>query len=152
MIESVEDFQIHPSLAIGQDGTIHIAYLREIGNGEATVATRGPDDRVWTLGSVDTLIGLDLGFYTTWNPVSLALDETRRPWIAYSDRSGVRIAHHDGSGWQIEIVSDSPQTGEAFGQTVSLAIDSDNGLHLAWNEIVGSGQFFGTIMYGLGTP
>ena len=63
-------------------------------------------------------------------PSSLALDASGRPHIAFS--SG-RLVHWDGVSWQYE------QVDVWAGDAVSLGIDTNNGLHMCYNDVLYDG-------------
>ncbi|MFQ5934576.1 MAG: hypothetical protein ACE5KI_08045, partial [Dehalococcoidia bacterium] len=84
---------------------------------------------------------------------SLVLDENENPIIVYSDQSIIKLAYlKDFPHWQIETVATAGDV--PFGQLVSLEIDSDGVLHLAYTEVESrtSPGISGAVKYARGTP
>jgi hypothetical protein len=99
-------------LAIDRAGQPHIAYLGfrfKAYDGELRYATRSKSG--WQIEVVDAAKGAG-GF------PSLALDSSGKPWVSYYrvsnwdyGRDELRVAHHDGRRWQIEVADDRDNAG-----------------------------------------
>ena len=77
------------------------------------------------------------------------MDSRGAPWVAYSDTAGLHVAGLDGSKWRTQRVARSGD--QPLGQLVSLGIDGDDALHIAYFEGRSPGPI-GTVKYAKGTP
>ena len=109
----------------------------------------GPEWDIQQIGQVDDLF---MGFRGARLITSIVMDSSDSPIVAYSDQSTIYIAYQEGSSWKNEVIrhrGDLP-----FGQLVSLGIDVEDTLHLAFTEVTRR-EFpgvSGTVMYARGTP
>lgn len=115
------------SLKLDVGGMPHIAYLA----GEKLKYAHR-DTAGWHVESLDAL-------QTVEYDVSLVLDRSGNPHIAYlrviwvddNPRLDLRYAHHDSSGWQIEIVDSAG----LVGYHASLALDGNDRPHIVYTEV-----------------
>ena len=141
------------SLAIGQDGRIHISYLLRhpsFFSGTVKYATKGQADTTWDIRVVDDLPDLTFGFIGARNLTSMAVDSKGVPWIAYADEKVVKLAVWDGSGWEIDTIVGAEDV--ELGQLVSLKLDSEDSPHVAYFEVTDKSPLNGRIKYAKGTP
>ena len=82
------------------------------------------------------------------NITSVAVDSRGTPWVAYSDTARLSVASLDGTTWRTQSVAESGD--QPLGQLVSLDIDGDDGLHIAYFEGRSPGPI-GTVKYAKGT-
>lgn len=82
----------------------------------------------------------------------MTLDADDNPIVVYSDQSTIKLSHFDGEEWSTETVTtrgDLP-----FGQLVSLDIDAEGMLHLAFTVVErrDAPGVLGAVTYARGTP
>lgn len=118
---------LHTSIAVGADGTVHIAYFDD--TTDDLRYARG-DENGWLLELVDATG--DVGRHA-----SLALDASGVPHIAYLDASQARLkyASRTGGAWSLAV----PQNGVT--SPISLAIDADDRAHIVFG--VGNDLYYG---------
>ena len=159
-VESEGDVGKYASLALDQNDMPVISYLELTGpesglsHGNIKVARAtsitdsGPEWEIQQIGQVDDLF---MGFRGARLITSVVIDSANKPIVAYSDQSSIYIAYMEGTSWQNEVIR---HRGELpFGQLVSLGIDVEDTLHLAFTEVTRR-EFpgvSGTVMYARGT-
>lgn len=135
LIETDVQVGLFSHLIIDQDGRFHLSYLKTEGASAGIVkyATRGADETVWAISEVGRLDDLSFGFIGARNSTSLAVDSSGNPWIAYTDKSVLRIAVHDGATWQTHTVAEAGEL--ELGQLVVLKLDASNRPHVTYFEV-----------------
>lgn len=111
------------SLVVDADDRVHVSYLDHYDLGYARQLVSG-----WQFESVDSNVeAFD---------ISLALDQTGVPHIAYCDHRtlDLKFAYLDVSGWHTETVSTSP------GHGISLAVNGDGYAHMSYCVTDSGGQ------------
>ena len=108
-----------PELSVDSRGTIHIAFMTELFDGEVLHASRAGEG--WQVTSLAT------GYF--YGPLDLAIDSRDRPHIAYHDHSfeDLAYAHFDGTAWQVENI---PHIGHD-GWDSSIALGPEDEVYLA---------------------
>jgi hypothetical protein len=100
----------HDSLAADRDGGLHLAY----GGRHLYYAYRQNAGSAWLFETADDAPNVGSG-------AAIVIDDVGRPHISYCDgiSGGVRYAHRDGFGWQVEIVyaPPKPQGSAALGDS-----------------------------------
>ncbi|MCH8086325.1 MAG: PKD domain-containing protein [Chloroflexi bacterium] len=106
----------------------------------------------WEIQEIGSLPDIFMGFRGARLITSLALDSDDNPIVVYSDQSTIKLSHFDGEEWSTETVTTRGEL--PFGQLVSLDIDADGVLHLAFTVIErrDSPGVLGTVTYARGTP
>ena len=159
-VESEGDVGKYASLALDKNDLPVISYLELTGpekgpsRGNVKIARvtsltdSGPQWDIQQIGRVDDLF---MGFRGARLITSVVIDSANSPKVAYSDQSAIYIAYMEGATWQNEVIRHRSEL--PFGQLVSLGIDADDRLHLAFTEV--SRREFpgvsGTVMYARGT-
>jgi hypothetical protein len=112
----------HSALALDEARLPHIVYWDRTNKAVKYARRVGPN---WQFDTIDEPVDIVAR-------LSLALDSAGRPHVVYRDHqspSVVKYAHHDGSGWQIELVCDDPT-----GLNSSLALDSSDRPHVTYED------------------
>ena len=153
-IEFVErdgDVGLFSELLIDKTGRFHVSYLLRTGSSSGIVryATRASAEDPWTISDIDELDAIVIGQVGARNITSVAVDSRGAPWVAYSDTAELHVARLDGSKWRTQRVARSGD--QPLGQLVSLGIDGDDALHIAYFEGRSPGPI-GTVKYAKGTP
>ena len=150
-IEQDGDVGLFSELLIDETGRFHVSYLLRTGSSSGTVryATRASADDPWTISDIDELDAIVTGMVGARNITSVAVDSGGTPWVAYSDTAKLSVASLDGTTWRTQSVAESGD--QPLGQLVSLGIDGDDGLHIAYFEGRSPGPI-GTVKYAKGTP
>ncbi len=150
-IEQDGDVGLFSELLIDETGRFHVSYLLRTASSSGIVryATRASADAPWTISDVDELEMIVTGQVGARNITSVAVDSRGTPWLAYSDTAKLSVASLDGTEWRTQRVAESG--GQLLGQLVSLDIDGDDGLHIAYFEGRSPGPI-GTVKYAKGTP
>lgn len=150
-IEQDGDVGLFSELLIDETGRFHVSYLLRTGSSTGTVryATRASADEPWAISDVGELDAIVTGQVGARNITSVAVDSRGTPWVAYSDTATLFVAGLDGAVWRTQRVAESGA--QPLGQLVSLGIDADDGLHVAYFEGRSPGPI-GTVKYAKGTP
>lgn len=108
-----------PEIAVGDDGTVHIAYMEESESGAVYYARRSPDG--WSIETPHT------GYF--YAPLDIDVDGAGVVHIAYHDhdREDASLAAKDASGWTVENIAHSGHDG----WDPTLVVDSAGRIHLA---------------------
>ena len=167
VVDSEGDVGKFPSLALDRNDLPVIAYMHIIdgprsGHTHAhiklaravTMTESGPEWEFEYLGSVG---GLFLGLQGARQITSVVVDSANMPIVAYSDLNTIYLTYiyaPDHPVWWKEVVLHRKDTVRKilFGQQVSLAIDSEDRLHLAFTEVLETYRdgLIGTVMYARG--
>ena len=119
----------YSSLAIGDDGSLHVSYYNQYSGGSLHYAIL--DGATWLTETVDSLG--DVGLYT-----SLALNSAGSPRISYKDFSygigKLRYAQFTGTDWITETVHNFSDDAGSYS---SLALDLADNPHIAYLDVTG---------------
>ena len=150
-IEQDGDVGLFSELLIDETGRFHVSYLLRTASSSGIVryATRASAGDPWTISDIDELDAIVTGQVGARNITSVAVDSRGVPWVAYSDTAELHVARLDGTKWRTQRVAESGD--QPLGQLVSLGIDGDDGLHIAYFEGRSPGPI-GTVKYAKGTP
>ena len=127
VVDNSERVGGYSSLAVGDDGSIHISYHDQKNNDLKYAINDGSG---WTTQTIDDATG-GVGTYT-----SLAIDSLGNVHISYR-ASGIHCLKHamydqSTESWSVSIV-----TMDNSGEYSSLAIDSNDRLHISWYKNAG---------------
>ncbi len=123
----------------------HVAYLQFDSDSSGTIKYALFEDGEWSIEEVDQLDSFLIGFTGARNVISLAFDSQGNPVIAYSDQQTIKLAWRQGDEWQIETILEAE--GDPFGQTVSLALDSNDTPHLTYFVATDLTNLDGVVFY-----
>ena len=133
IIDSEGDVGRFPSLAVDQNGDLHIAYLQLLNPTTGVIRYATRSNGVWSFDDVDTLDNLSLGFTGARRIVALEIDENGQAHVVYGDRSVVKYAAGTPGIWSIDTVVDESATSVTLGQQVDMDRCGDDGaVHLVY--------------------
>ena len=113
------------SLVFDDDGNPHVSYYAN--DGTIRYATRTIDG--WSIEDVGQLEAVEIAFSGARRITAIDLDSNASPHIVFGDLEVVRHATRGDDGW---VVADVLQAaGTPLGQLVSLAIGSNDAVHIA---------------------
>lgn len=125
------------SMARGQDGSLHVAYLGGRLSPYDFVGYAYRDVDGWHAEHFQTT-------YPVWGP-SLALDSELRPHVVYPIMFATNVLRHawrDATGWHFE----GPNNAAFMANMPDIAVDGSGQIHIAYSEQSNSDE---TLMYGL---
>jgi hypothetical protein len=133
------------SLAIDDEGTLHISFYDKIGETSGTVRYATRVDGAWVTEEVGVLNNVVLAFTGARRTTSLDLHPNGAPVIAFSDLTGVYVATRGPSGWTTATVA----TADDFtpGQMVDLGIDDAGTIHLVTYAVTNESPLDGVVVY-----
>ncbi len=151
-MDSEGDVGRFPSLAIDSKDNAAVSYFESTGDSTGYVKFARWDGSQWTTQRIDKLENVSKGFFGARKTSSPVLDADDNPIVAYSDEVVIKLALWDGSDWTSETVLTAD--GDPLGQQVSMALDAENVLHLAFADVArkGSPGVKGSIKYARDTP
>lgn len=133
-IQQVADNGKFPSLILGEDNKVHIAYYDDQFPTVGIIKIATLNSSEWEIENIDTLSNVALGFSGARHLVDYKFHNNEHH-LAYGDKKLIYYANRKESGWKIEEVLNVlnvPTT--ELGQQVGLALDNDNNLHLTYWE------------------
>ena len=147
-VDADGDVGAFSSLVLGPNGTPHISYTAYFGADrplELRYATR--TEAGWAVELVALLDSVDLGHFGARRITDVALDPEGSPIVAAGSTAVVGLATRDTGGWSIEEVARAGEN--RFGQLVTVAVDADGVVHLAFTEVTSppGSDLDGTVWY-----
>jgi len=116
----------YPSLAVDQSGDIKVAFFKKISDQTGAIQVGHRGSVGWEFITIDTLKNYSQG--SARNVVDLERTSFGE-YLAYSDKSELKVAKANGNSWDIETVLE-PANPELRGQT-SMALDNSGYMHFA---------------------
>ncbi len=116
------------SLVLDSHDNPHVSYTKD-NNGSFDLKYAKRNGNTWIVQTVDWA-----GVVGQYN--SIAVTSYGNPAIAYFDgtESLVKLARWNGTSWNVRFLEKGDPTTHGEGYYISLAIDSDNDLHLGWMQ------------------
>ncbi|MFZ0548542.1 MAG: VCBS repeat-containing protein, partial [Candidatus Promineifilaceae bacterium] len=127
LVETRGDTGYSPSIALDSNGYPHIAYFKHV------VLSGGYTDRIYHLYWDGVRWHNDYVAFASsiGNNISLALDSSNNPHIAFAatsgDSKGLKYTYWDGMQWQTWLIES-----ENFKESISLALDSSDNPHVTY--------------------
>lgn len=153
-VDSEGDVGRFSDMLIDGEGRPRIAYLEVTGETTGAIKYAVFDGSRWSIERVDELSTFFIGpvgnMTGARNVVSIALDSTGNPVLAYSDQQTIKLAWRQGDRWEIETVLTAGE--DPLGQTVSLALDPSDTPHLTYFVATDLGVLDGLVYYVKGVP
>jgi hypothetical protein len=124
------------SLALDAADHAHISYITEDNYLDNSIWYARWTGSEWQNQTVETV---EAPYNVFLLSSSIALDSHGRPLIAYHIGSGLRLASYTDNGWSLTSFNN-----DVYGKWVSLAIDNNDVLHLAYYDSSTDGQMYAT--------
>lgn len=133
----MEEIGRYTSIAVDTNGIPHMAYQQKAGSNpgsKETVRYTSSTASGWYITDISTA-SLDSPFYT----ISMALDANNVPHAAFVKQGEfiVKCASWTGTAWHVNNVADAGSWNASAGSDLSIAIGTNNSLHIAYTESTG---------------
>jgi len=134
VVDSYGDVGYWTSLALDSLGQPHITYHNVSNSGaNSTLKYAVRDNGTWKVETLWELGSYNYGYFG----LSLALNSTDSPRIAFTGWGHISYAHLEGASWRIETVQEIPgQTGDA----PSMVLDSQENPHISFSRVTPTGR------------
>lgn len=122
----------YPSMILGQDGNIHIAYIQSLDNNEVNVKYAVQINGNWNITQVDVLNNAPQSIAR--RITSLKQDIFGNIYLAYCDEDFLVLSTLDNNEWIKDTVVNGPNLGIELGVMSSLAIDNQGFPHITYAQ------------------
>lgn len=118
------------SIALDKESYPHVSYYDARQNALKYASWDGEN---WLIETVDNSIGVGV---TSWDTISMVIDEFDRPhisyskWLSYSERYLKYAWRDDGSNWSVQTIDNL----NGLGLYTSLALDSNGHPHISYSS------------------